>query len=77
MGSRQIEVFRDVDDTLPGEEWWQRLQSLIAAADTVVFLYEGHAIYFGPVDQLEHSNHPHIQEFLAMDRVEIESQPIS
>jgi phospholipid/cholesterol/gamma-HCH transport system ATP-binding protein len=46
-------------------------------ADTVVFLYEGHAIYFGPVDQLEHSNHPHIQEFLAMDRVEIESQPIS
>jgi phospholipid/cholesterol/gamma-HCH transport system ATP-binding protein len=46
-------------------------------ADTVVFLFEGHAIYFGPIDQLEHSKHPHIQEFLAMDRVEIESQPIS
>jgi ABC-type transporter Mla maintaining outer membrane lipid asymmetry ATPase subunit MlaF len=46
-------------------------------ADTVVFLFEGHAIYFGPVDELEHSKHPHIQEFLAMDRVEIESQPIS
>jgi phospholipid/cholesterol/gamma-HCH transport system ATP-binding protein len=46
-------------------------------ADTVVFLFEGHAIYFGPVDQLEQSKHPHIQEFLAMDRVEIGSGPIS
>jgi len=46
-------------------------------ADTVVFLFEGRSIYFGPIDQLEHSTHPHIQEFLAMDRVEIGSQPIS
>jgi phospholipid/cholesterol/gamma-HCH transport system ATP-binding protein len=38
-------------------------------ADHVVVLYEGHAIYFGPVADLEKSEHPHIQEFLAMDRV--------
>jgi phospholipid/cholesterol/gamma-HCH transport system ATP-binding protein len=38
-------------------------------ADSVVFLYEGKAIYFGPVEDLERANHPHIQEFLAMDRV--------
>jgi phospholipid/cholesterol/gamma-HCH transport system ATP-binding protein len=38
-------------------------------ADNVVVLYEGRAIYFGPVSQLENSPHPHIQEFLAMDHV--------
>jgi len=40
-------------------------------ADKVVFLYEGKAIYFGAVGDLEKSNHPHIREFLAMDRVEL------
>jgi phospholipid/cholesterol/gamma-HCH transport system ATP-binding protein len=40
-------------------------------ADRVVFLYEGRAIYFGPVKDLEKSDHPHIKEFLAMDRVEM------
>jgi phospholipid/cholesterol/gamma-HCH transport system ATP-binding protein len=40
-------------------------------ADRVMFLYEGHAIYFGPVSDLEKSDHPHIREFLAMDRVEL------
>ena len=29
------------------------------------------AIYFGPVADLEKSEHPHIREFLAMDRVEL------
>ena len=38
-------------------------------ADKVVVLHEGHAIYFGPVAGLDESDHPHIQEFLAMDRV--------
>src|ERR1700682_4991778 len=38
-------------------------------ADRVVVLYEGRSIYFGPVAELEKSEHPHIQEFLAMDRV--------
>lgn len=40
-------------------------------ADRVVFLFEGRSIYFGRTDELEQSDHPHIREFLAMDRVEI------
>jgi phospholipid/cholesterol/gamma-HCH transport system ATP-binding protein len=40
-------------------------------ADKVVFLHEGRVIYFGPVDGMEHADHPHIHEFLAMDRVAI------
>jgi phospholipid/cholesterol/gamma-HCH transport system ATP-binding protein len=40
-------------------------------ADSVVVLYQGHAIYFGPVAGLEKSDHPHIKAFLAMDRVEL------
>jgi len=38
-------------------------------ADKVVVLHEGRAIYFGPVKDLEKSDHPHIHDFLAMDRV--------
>lgn len=38
-------------------------------ADRVVVLFEGRAIYAGPVADLEKSAHPHIQEFLALDRV--------
>jgi phospholipid/cholesterol/gamma-HCH transport system ATP-binding protein len=40
-------------------------------ADSVVFLYKGEAIYFGPVSELEHCEHPHVKQFLAMDNVEI------
>ncbi len=40
-------------------------------ADTVMFLYKGEAIYFGPVNKLETCTHPHVKQFLAMDRVEI------
>jgi phospholipid/cholesterol/gamma-HCH transport system ATP-binding protein len=40
-------------------------------ADKVVFLYEGGVIYFGPVSELDKAQNEHIQEFLAMDRVEI------
>jgi phospholipid/cholesterol/gamma-HCH transport system ATP-binding protein len=36
-------------------------------ADLVVVLYDGRTIFFGPVEELEKSDHPHIQEFLAMD----------
>jgi phospholipid/cholesterol/gamma-HCH transport system ATP-binding protein len=36
-------------------------------ADKVMVLFEGRAIYFGPVAELEKSEHPHIREFLAMD----------
>lgn len=41
-------------------------------ADSVMFLYQGEAIYFGPVSELDQSTHPHIREFLAMDRLEME-----
>ncbi len=40
-------------------------------ADRVVFLHDGKAIYFGPTHGLTQSEHPHIREFLAMDRVQI------
>ena len=39
-------------------------------ADAVVILHQGEAIYFGPVAGLLQSEHPHIKEFLAMDRLE-------
>jgi phospholipid/cholesterol/gamma-HCH transport system ATP-binding protein len=38
-------------------------------ADNVVFLHEGNVIYFGPPADLSKSDHPHIHEFLEMDRV--------
>lgn len=40
-------------------------------ADKVVFLFEGRVIYFGPVSSMDNVDHPHIREFLAMDRVEM------
>jgi len=40
-------------------------------ADTVMFLYKGNTIYFGPVDGLESCDHPHVRQFLAMDRLEL------
>ena len=42
-------------------------------ADRVVFLSEGRSIYFGPVAELENSKDPHIREFLAMDRVDVDT----
>jgi phospholipid/cholesterol/gamma-HCH transport system ATP-binding protein len=47
------------------------LQLMRNVADKVVFLFEGRVIFFGPVAELDKSDHPHIQEFLAMDRVEL------
>jgi len=46
------------------------LELMRKVADKVVFLFEGRSIYFGAVSELENCPHPHIQEFLAMDRVE-------
>jgi phospholipid/cholesterol/gamma-HCH transport system ATP-binding protein len=40
-------------------------------ADKVVFLFEGRVIYFGAVSELDKVEHPHVKEFLAMDRVEL------
>ncbi|MGA2215574.1 MAG: ATP-binding cassette domain-containing protein [Bryobacteraceae bacterium] len=47
------------------------LELMRKVADSVVVLYQGKAIYFGPVAGLEKSDHPHIKAFLAMDRVEL------
>jgi ABC-type transporter Mla maintaining outer membrane lipid asymmetry ATPase subunit MlaF len=43
-------------------------------ADSVMFLYQGEAIYFGPVAELENSENSHVKQFLAMDRVEIQGK---
>jgi phospholipid/cholesterol/gamma-HCH transport system ATP-binding protein len=45
------------------------LDLMYKVADRVVVLFEGHVIYFGPVAELDKSDHPHIREFLEMDRV--------
>jgi phospholipid/cholesterol/gamma-HCH transport system ATP-binding protein len=45
------------------------LDLMYKVADRVVFLYDGGVIFFGPTADLEQSQHPHIQEFLAIDRV--------
>ena len=38
-------------------------------ADRVVVLHEGNVVYFGPVRDLEKCEHPHVQEFMEMDKV--------
>ena len=45
------------------------LDLMYKVADRVVFLYEGGVIFFGPTADLEKSDHPHIRDFLEMDRV--------
>jgi phospholipid/cholesterol/gamma-HCH transport system ATP-binding protein len=45
------------------------LDLMYKVADRVVFLYEGSVIYFGPTADLAESKHPHIREFLELDRV--------
>lgn len=47
------------------------LELMRKVADKVVILQAGNVIYFGPVSQLDESQHEHIKEFLAMDRVEL------
>ena len=47
------------------------LELMRLVADRVVFLHEGRAIYVGPTYGLAAAEHPHIQEFLAMDQVRI------
>ena len=37
-------MFRDIEDTLPGEEWWRRLQHLISQADTVIFVLSPNSV---------------------------------
>ena len=45
------------------------LDLMYKVADRVVFLFEGGVIFFGPTADLEKSAHPHIREFLELDRV--------
>lgn len=45
------------------------LDLLRKVADRVVFLFENRVIFFGPTADLEKSDHPHIQEFLELDRI--------
>jgi phospholipid/cholesterol/gamma-HCH transport system ATP-binding protein len=45
------------------------LDLMYKVADRVVFLYDSGVIFFGTVGDLEKSDHPHIREFLEMDRV--------
>jgi len=45
------------------------LDLMYKVADRVVFLFEGRVIFSGPPADLAKSDHPHIQEFLEMDRV--------
>jgi phospholipid/cholesterol/gamma-HCH transport system ATP-binding protein len=45
------------------------LDLMYKVADRVVFLFEGGVIFFGPTSELEKSDHPHIREFLELDRV--------
>jgi phospholipid/cholesterol/gamma-HCH transport system ATP-binding protein len=45
------------------------LDLMYKVADHVVFLYDGGVIFFGLLDDLEKSDHPHIREFLELDRV--------
>jgi phospholipid/cholesterol/gamma-HCH transport system ATP-binding protein len=40
-------------------------------ADRVVVLHDSRVIFFGPVHEIDQCDHPHIREFLAMDRVEL------
>jgi phospholipid/cholesterol/gamma-HCH transport system ATP-binding protein len=47
------------------------LELMRKVADAVMFLFEGKAIFFGPLADLEKADHPHIKEFLAMDRLEM------
>jgi len=46
------------------------LDLMYKVADRVVFLYDGGVIFFGPTADLEKSDHPHIREFLEMDKVQ-------
>ena len=44
LKAENIAAYRDTTDTLPGEEWWRRLQDLIGAADSVVFVVSPHSV---------------------------------
>lgn len=69
MGDLMLRLKRDLG--LTAVVVTHDLDLMRKVADKVVFLHEGKVIYFGPVSEMERADHPHIHEFLAMDRVEI------
>jgi len=69
MGDLMLRLKRDL--RLTAVVVTHDLDLMRKVADKVVFLFEGKVIFFGSVWDLDKSEHPHIQEFLAMDRVEI------
>jgi WD40 repeat protein len=44
LQAKGVEVFRDLDDILPTEEWWPRIEALIGAADTIVFVISADSV---------------------------------
>lgn len=53
-----IEVFRDLDDTIGGEAWWERLKALIASSDAVVcILTPAFVASKVCIDEINHSTH--------------------
>jgi phospholipid/cholesterol/gamma-HCH transport system ATP-binding protein len=43
-------------------------------ADTVLFLHQGRASYFGPLSGFMNSTDPHIQQFLTLDAYMLPSE---
>jgi phospholipid/cholesterol/gamma-HCH transport system ATP-binding protein len=69
MGDLMLRLKRDLG--LTAVVVTHDLDLMRKVADRVVFMFEGKVIYEGKVSELEQCEHPHIKEFLAMDRVEI------
>jgi len=69
MGDLMLRLKRDL--RLTAVVVTHDLDLMRKVADKVVFMFEGKVIFFGSVWDLDKSEHPHIKEFLAMDRVEI------
>jgi phospholipid/cholesterol/gamma-HCH transport system ATP-binding protein len=73
LGNLMLRLKRDLN--LTSVVVTHDLELMYKVADRVVFLFEGKVIYFGATADLEKSDHPHIREFLAMDRVELVEEP--
>ncbi len=48
------------------------LDLMYRVADNVVVLHDGGVVYFGPVSEIDRSDHPHIRQFMSMDELPVE-----
>jgi phospholipid/cholesterol/gamma-HCH transport system ATP-binding protein len=48
------------------------LDLMYQVADKVVVLHDGGVVYFGPVSEIDQSDHPHIRQFMSMDELPVE-----